>query len=358
MPAVFSADSTVVIGGSGLSTNLSTAALDVPAYADNLVVREIGEDPVGDGIQVINVLHNDSDFVRGDNHDSIWFEKIHIEPRSVDLGFVLSSQTFTVRIWNAYRHRSRTIDDIEITGTSGVSLASPPSLPQNLPATEQYSYTVQLEADGAPFIDNVIHWQFDPTELGETLTITGVRLVPMPFISDNDQPPSQSIGFLTDLLTAERGDEQRLQLRAVPQYGLEYTVTNELEIDAQLFQALLFGWQARAYGVPLWHDAQALASAVSNGQPVIPVTTQYRAFTVGGLAFLWRSPREWEVLTISEVNADNLVVTTDVANAWPQGVTYVMPMQLGRLTDTEEITWRDVDISSMRLRFTMEATLP
>lgn len=346
-----------VAPGASISVNLRNAAIDPPSYAQSLnPIYEAGVAPTSNPGNLVTILHNDAQFVWGDQFDKIWFESIHVDPRLRDLGFILSSQTFTAHVWNAYRWRAKIIDSINISGTAGLVLDNPPPLPIHMPATDMVEYTVLLSADGDPFVENTITWNFDPLEEGTDLIVSGVRLIPFPFEADLKQGPIvESIGFETDIIVSRRKREQRVQLKAIPKYGLEYAILNDREVDSQLCQALLYGWQARAYGVPVWQDSQVLTSAVAAGQSVIPVDTEFFTYQVGGLVFLWKDPQTWEVLTIEEVNPDNIVVNTEVKNTWPVNTTYVMPMQLGRLSEKEQFTWHSVIVSSMQLKWSMES---
>lgn len=343
--------------GNTQCSDLRNAAYDPPSYATSGNLLDAGtfgenENPGN----IVDILHEDAAFKWGYQFDLIWFESIHVDPRVRDLGFILSTQQVTVRVWNAYRWRAKRLTSVDIEGTVGIEFDPDPTLPQHYPATEQIAYTLVLAAEGAPFVENTVTWNFSPEEGGTDLHLSGVRLVPFPFMANHQEPIVESIGFETDIITAQRGDEQRIQLKEVPRYFQEYLVDNEREHDSQLMQALLYGWQARAYGVPVWQNSQPLAASLGSGSTVIPVDTEFFGYEDGGLIFLWSDPHNWEVATIDTVSPTEVSVTNEIKNTWPAGSTYVMPMQLGRFKPSETMTWRSVDFSSMRVKFSMEAS--
>ncbi len=100
----------------------------------------------------------------------------------------------------------------------------------------------------------------------------------------------ETFGYLTDVLTSFRGMEQRVQLRAVPVGTIAYSVLLDDLRDAQMAGAILFGNQARAFGIGRWQFRVPLAQdAVPDDLEVLCDTADI-PFEPGGLVLLWADP--------------------------------------------------------------------
>lgn len=290
-------------------------------------------------------------------HDGQWFEHVHVLPRVADLGFVLSDQTLQVEVWNAYRGVARTLTAITISGASGVSIDSPPSLPLNVPPLGSSVYIVRAAGQGDARIDDVVAWLFTGVPVtGTDLTLFGSRLVPFPFPPDMAGGIAERIGYLTDLLEAYAGAEQRVQLREVAVRGLEFAVLLDDPRDAQHANALLYGWQANVFGVPFWQYANRLDSDAAVGATTLFVDTTDIPWAAGNIVFLWANPFAWEALTVQSVAAGRITVTSPTQNAWPAAGSFAMPMGVGRLSQEQEFDWEALRVGAARLAFTLEAT--
>jgi hypothetical protein len=142
------------------------------------------------------------------------------------------------------------------------------------------------------------------------------------------EPHEVTLGFLTDVMEAEDGTEQRAQLRSIETRVESYTVSAYTPQEVALLNALLYRSQGDRVVVPGWPDGTVLTSAVLEGATTLPCVTANRGFTVGEYAVLWSSPFACEAVEITAVNANDLVVTpTDAAFA---SETWVLPGRVGK----------------------------
>jgi hypothetical protein len=168
----------------------------------------------------------------------------------------------------------------------------------------------------------------------------------------------ESFGYLTDVLVAYDGSEQRVQLRAVPVGVVAYSVfLNELR-DAQMAGAILFGNQPRAFGVGRWQFQTPLSVSAAEDDTEVYCTTEHIPFIVGGLVMLWTSPYDWEVQTVDSVESDHLVLTSGLQGPWTAPGTVIVPMVVGRLTDDEALSWESLTALSQSLRFSIDGYTP
>lgn len=292
----------------------------------------------------------------GGTFGDIWFDRIHLIPSSRNVGFVLSALSFDQYVWNAFLGRSRILAEIRVDGPAGVSVNDPFGVPTHYAPSQIREYQVQVDEQGSARIDNLVVFDFIGIDEGlTTLILTGIRVVPFPFEANFREPIAERLGYLTDVLPAFDGTEQRVQLRDIPVRGIRYTVTTLTPPETGHLQALLFGWQDRAFGIPLWWDARPLGDDIDIGDTTITVETAVLDFEAGGLAMVWQDHLHWEVFTLEAVADGLLTATTEATREWaPQGV-YVIPIRLGRLGTEVQLNELDLDVVEGVLDFDVEA---
>lgn len=284
-------------------------------------------------------------------------DRIHVIPRQADLGAIVSEQVLEVETWNAHRNRTRILDEITIDGPPGVELVDG-GQSSHFPPTQSTIYQVRVLTEGDATISNTVTWVFlgvDPD--GTNLRVLGVRMVPWAYEPNWGEPVVETYGYLTDLLTAHSGMEQRIQLRAVPVGSIGYSTLLTTLQEVQAANAILFGNQTRPFGVARWQYRVPLTTATVIGATEVPCDTANIPFEAGGLVLLWRDPSTWEVQTISAVLADRLVLSLELRVAWPAG-TAVLPMVIGRLAPEASITWESLAIGSTSLTFAIDGFRP
>lgn len=295
----------------------------------------------------------------GPAHDHVWFDRVHVIPRRKDLGAVVSEQRFEVEVWNAFLTRAKTLTDISIEGPAGISVTDHLGLPAHFAGTQSELYEVVVSAEGDPNINNLITWAFtgiDP--LGTNLLVLGFRLVPMPFDVNLASDIQESYGYLTNLIESYSGSEQRRQLRAVPVGSIGFEILLHNVRDVQLAQSLLFGNQARAWGVPRpWAQRTLDQAAVLDDDEIYFDTTNLPYF-VGGLVYMRLDAYTWEAHSIEEIFADHLKLTSGVRRSWAANTTVVQPMVIGRLSQNESFTWEDLAIGSQEFLFDIDGFTP
>jgi hypothetical protein len=292
-------------------------------------------------------------------HDLVYHNRIHVIPRNRDVGFVVSEQDYEVEVWNAFLTRAKTLDEITLEGPAGVEIIDHLGQPAHYPASQSEIYTYKVLAEGAPNIDNVITWVFlTIASSGTDHRIVGFRIIPFPFPANWAYPVVETWGYMTDVMTAFRGMEQRVQLRAVPIGTIAFSTVLNVPRDAQMAIAILFGNQPRAFGVPRWQFQRPLVSDANPDDTEIFIDTTHIPFQPGGLVFLWTDPYTWEALPIASVLSDRIVLDVELENAWVAGVTVVLPMVVGRLSPDEAVTWENLLIASTALTFDIDGFKP
>lgn len=258
-----------------------------------------------------------------------WFERVIVLPGAIDVGIVLSTQVFTLDLFNAYRTQRRSLSAFVNNVGSGITLAGLPALPSNVNALSSLVLTLSVLADGPPQIAGTLDFVFDDRTakvslLGQRAILLAVEPV-LPIV--------ETLLFRTDVITKQDGREQRVSLRASPRAS--YDVTYELEsFDRQFLEARVFAGQERAYGLPLWHEPSLLTAAVGIGNTTITVdSTAYADFRDGGLAIVFSGADSFEALQILSHTGTTLSFTSAFTKAFQIG-TRVLPVRSVRLAQT------------------------
>jgi len=275
-----------------------------------------------------------------------WFERIHVEPFYRDFGFLISDQVLVVRVWNASRTTERIATDYVVEGDEGASLDAPPSFPLRFMSMRQREFDFLVSEDGPPQFSNQLIFEFPGVDdLEVDLNVEGIRVLPFPI--DPSGEIVEGYGYLTRIIASLADHEQRAALREVPRrsWSFDFVLVGR---DSRLSQALLHGWSAQPFGVPIWYEETRLTSAVSAGALSIPADTTLRDW--GDLAILWASPRQWEAVLISAVSAGSITLVAELLGDWPVA-TRLYPLRLARVEARQQVERRGLESALMRVTF-------
>ena len=337
------------------SSDLSGAVLDPPSVDASRVVGI--PDVAGPFVRALpGLVSLPSIGLETPASDLAWLDRIHVLPREVDLGSVLSDVEVPVEVWNGFLRRARSLVAINLTGPAGVEVVNPYGLPTHFPGSESKAYIIRVLAEGGARVDNLVRWVFLSVDSnGTTLHLLGLRMLPFSLMPDLNDPVSQGYGYLGDVITSDDGSEQRRLLREIPHGWLEFTVTGIGAADPRLVSALLHGWTHRPFGVPVWPWWNRLRTAIVPGATEIDVDVTDVPWSVGMLAFLWRDADTWDVARVDAILAGGLRVTLPITGAWPATSTLVLPMVTGFLAPEQTFTWLSLRAGRARVRFTIPA---
>lgn len=268
--------------------------------------------------------------LRSEMYGGLLFDRIIVIPRDVAAGFVLSERPWGTEVWNAHLAQSAEMTSRGVSGTGNLEVEGPSS--QVFGPGQSVVFPTTLPQQGDPVIDAIATWTFtgEPTA---TLSVTGTRLTLFSFRPDWSEPFRETTSYLTEILTAYDGAEQRRALRGIPRYGATYRVLTCSSVEAALLESLVYGWQDRPYGVPWWPEASPLLADVPVGGQVISVDTTDRAvFQPGGMVVIWRDFATWEAFQADSVSSSSITLSSGALRAWTAGAR-VVPVRRGRLGD-------------------------
>lgn len=275
-----------------------------------------------------------------------WFERVHVLPRSIDLGNILGVVQVDMEVYNAYRDDSRDFTNFTNNAGNGVSIIDLPGLPVTLNAQEGLQLTLEVTTDGPPDINGTLDFTFD---IGSAMVpIEGSRIVLFPFRPE--APMVERLEFLTDIFVKIDGTEQRVALRKNPRQTFEMEIFREDGVERQRIDNMLFDWQARVFGVPVWFEPMALTADASIGQTTINVnTTNYADLRVGGLAVIIKDDSTFETLEIASIGPTTIGFASPLMQDHDASEVEVYPVRTTIAPDLVRIRRRAVNAETRRV---------
>ncbi|MEH6413891.1 hypothetical protein [Pseudomonas sp. CGJS7] len=278
-----------------------------------------------------------------------FFDRIHVEPRVLNLGNVSSVQQRAIRVWNAYRARALTLTAAALTGGEGIVLTAPGVPPLPFAPMSERTWQVAVGTDGPPVIAATLAFQFDG--FGQIpVVITGQRIVAWAFVPDWSRGVLERLAWKTDILTSPLASEQRRGLRSAPRRSFDATMIVDGR-ERVLLDLAVFGWGGRTWALPIWPDGQWLAQDHALGVRVIACNPALRDFRVGGLVQLrGRTAFDVEVAEVEMIGAATITLRHPTTRAWPRG-SRLYPVRTARLTEPPKITRLSDRAASVSVRF-------
>jgi len=285
--------------------------------------------------------------MRPDDHGDYWFELLHILPRFREFGNVLTAVQQPIEIYNANRLVARSVTSFTNPAGEGTDIIDLPSLPTSIGPQRSLFLTLELLPSGAPTVDAVLVFGTNAEDLLFPLTAT--RLVVFGFAPE--RPLTEVLKFLTEVFVHKNGTEQRVSLRSFPRQ--EFALSLELEEgdDLSRLDFLMFEWQSRVFGVPVWTEATRLTAAATAGDLTVTVgSTAFADYRVGSLGVVWLDERTLDALEVESFTATTITFRSPIALDYPVG-TRVMPMRTAAAGSEIQGGRRLVNLASRRVTF-------
>jgi len=256
---------------------------------------------------------------------SEWFEKWHVFPGRLDLGNVLTTQIRTLELFNSFRTEARTWEAFVNNAGAGVVATNLPSLPTDLVALESFVLDVQVSTAGPPSIFGTLDFDIDTAIDFLIVPITGTRITLFQYRPQS--PIKETLQFKTDIIELNDGSEQRINVRENPRQLFKFTIRTDDDRTRDSINAILYDWQSRVFGVPVWHESKALDQPLAIGNTTVFVDTSNADFRVGGLAMIYDNNFRTETLEIVTVDPTFLELQVPVSKAFDAVSTIVLPVR-------------------------------
>lgn len=275
-----------------------------------------------------------------------WYFRIHFVPSSLQMGNLLSNQTRSVVVWNAY-FQSVPASSFALAGDAGITVQEPMLTPYSMAPIGLYTYTVTVSTVGPPAINATMTWTIDGVDY--IVPVTGRRVVVFGFKPNWSNPVDETLEWATAIETAFDRSEHRIEQREEPRRILEYAA-QVVGPETGLFENALFGWADRLFALPLWPEVSTLTAPAAIGATAISLDTADRSYVADGLLVIFQSAAVFEAIEIESVSSDAVTLKKGTERAWPVG-TRVYPVMVSRLDGGANVRYIAEDKLELPVRF-------
>jgi hypothetical protein len=273
----------------------------------------------------IEMLERDFDGIKTLTFLDDYYYRVHVVPASFEFGAILAEVQDEFLVWNAhFEDKTCTVinqvngDEIELAGLTA---------PFTLQSLGHTTYTITVPVEGSPQFETTLTFDFGVDDQ-PVVTITGTRVTLFPY--KPLLPVNESLEWLTDILQAKDGSEQRISVRQIPRQGFRVSCRFESHQDQARLDALLFATQKRTWGLPIWPEAVLHTATITAGATTITVDTTNADFRDDSMAVIWKSESENEVVRIDTVAAGVLNLQTPVAGTFT-GSKFILPCRITQM---------------------------
>jgi hypothetical protein len=279
-----------------------------------------------------------------------FYYRVQIVPGQINAGNVAGNETFTVGVWNAWLATAQTLDSITDVSVDGITLTGPPAPPLVYRPNQFLAYTCTVSPLGPPQIDVAITFSWADAE-SPILTVTGSRVTAWTLTPDWQTSVRERIGFLTDVMIAWSGAEQRRRLRIAPRRVFTFS-TMGMGQEKRYIENACFAWGAQIWAFPIWPDGQRTPAQMNPGDVVVLADTVNRDFVAGGFAIVIVNAATFELVQIATLTATQLNLSREVVNTWPAG-TRLYPTRNARMLSRPEVKRESQEMLTMSPEFTI-----
>ena len=352
-------DSEVLASGwPGRNADAYTHALQ-PAWDDFVVDDPAALDPVETTTNAVGNEGQKSPSTQVDHDGTVadycttpaidFFETVHVVPRILAFGQVLSTVEKDITVFSAFRKLPHDWTTFTNNAGAGVSLLNQPSLTHSLVPLLGVDMEVEVLATGPPSVNSTLDFTFTLGLVAIPITIERVVL----WAVAPELPYGEFLEFQTDILEHIDGGEQRVKNRKNPRQTFEWDMKLTQGPERSRLDNLLFSWQFRSFGVPIWHEATKLTVAALANDTVINVQdTAYADYRTTGsnLVLLYQDQTTFDVLELNSLTSTTLTLDSPLANAYAVG-TLVMPLRVGVMKKLLRGRRHPVGLSELRAQF-------
>ena len=273
-----------------------------------------------------------------------FYYRIHLSVYNINLGNVLSEQTYAISIWNAW-FTPNTLTNITNNNLPDVVLNLGITLPKVFTALEYIDGTVSVAALGTPSIGGYFDFSFN-TETPR-LSLTGQRIIFWPFMPQSNFTEVRE--WVTDIIpTIET--EQRFSLREIPRMSLNYNYSFQSQHEYSMAKSRARGVSTLAIATALWTDVVKLTN-LSVGTTVLTFdTTSMELEDNQGVLVLWESYEVFEIVEILSHTSTSVTLKNPTLSEHLE--CWVSPVRIGYLQNGIEFSRGDNHKISSNLTLT------
>jgi len=261
-----------------------------------------------------------------------YYYRVHITPSRLDLQTVASSQTRQFQVWNAWPATAAQLTNVTVSNTAGIEITGQ-AYPYAMQPLQELTYDATVGISGPPNIN--VNVQFDFSNVADPLPllIVGTRAVKFDVVPE--VPVYEAWEWLSDMMVAVDGTEQRIALRGeVPRVELGLKVKFDTSESIRGFYADLAATVGRLWIPEYQYATRTTALSLTGGLQLYydATKTDIRA----GEFVMVQTPTAVYLLGIDVLNGSGATVVSTLAADIPAG-SLIMPGSPAILADQTSI---------------------
>ena len=258
--------------------------------------------------------------------DLDWFDRWIVNPGSLDLGNILTTQVRQLELLNNFKREFRDWEAFVNNAGAGIDATNLPGLPLNFAPLSSFVLNVQVSTAGPPSISGTLDFDIDQTPPDILVVpVTGNRITLFQYRPQS--PIKETLEFETDIIELNDGTEQRINVRENPRQRFQFLIRTDDDRTRDSINAVLFDWQSRVFGLPVWHESKPLDAPLAIGNTTVQVDTTNADFRPLGLVMIYDDNFRAETLEILTVNPTNIELQVGVTKAFDAVNTIVIPVR-------------------------------
>jgi len=169
---------------------------------------------------------------------------------------------------------------------------------------------------------------------------------------------TETLEFLTGILTSPIGAEQRFSLRITPRRFFEMTF-KPVGPTRTLFDLFMQRASGSSIYAPLWHDSNRLTASAVVGSSALTIasTVDTELADCPGVFIQGKGPFDYEIAQRSSVTATQILLGSPLVHTWPAG-SRVFPLQKSRIETQPSVTRMADRAFTSRVKFSSELPNP
>lgn len=191
-----------------------------------------------------------------------FYFRVHVSPLKLDLQTVASSQTRQFKVWNAWPFTNAQLSDVLVSNPVGIEITGQ-AVPYSMPPLKELTYDITVGTSGPPNINVEVQFDFSNVTDPLPILITGTRAVKFDIVPE--VPVNETWEWLSDLMIATDGTEQRIALRGeMPRVELNLKVKFDSSESIRRFYSDLASSVGRLW-IPEFQYATRTTAASASG---------------------------------------------------------------------------------------------
>lgn len=249
-----------------------------------------------------------------------FYFRVHVSPLKLDLQTVASSQTRQFKVWNAWPETTAQLSDILVSNPVGIEISGQ-ATPYAMPPLQELTYDITVGTSGPPNINVEVQFDFSNVTDPLPILITGTRAVKFDIVPE--VPVNETWEWLSDLMIATDGTEQRIALRGeMPRVELNLKVKFDSSESIRRFYSDLASSVGRLW-IPEFQYATRTTAASASGSLQVYFDGTQTDIRAGDYVLI-QTPVTAILVEINALNASGGTVTSPLTADIPAN-SLIMP---------------------------------